>query len=89
MIFKPLNRHVEIEPLKEETFGDLPDASFEEKGKVISKADDVTMLEIGDIVYFDAWLVAKYIRDEKMLYLVEEQNVRAIEREQIPEQQLC
>lgn len=78
--FRPINGHVEIEPLTEETFGELPDARFEERGTVISVADDVLDISCGDVVYFDSYMCAKFTRGEETVYLVKDVDIRALER---------
>lgn len=81
MKFTPINRHVEVEPIEENSVVATQSAVYEEKGKVLSCADDCDMAwDVGDIVYFDAWLVAKYkSSDEKERWLVPEENIRAYE----------
>lgn len=86
MNFTPVNKHIEIEPIEEKGHVFTQNNVYEEKGKVISCADD-TELEwnAGEIVYFDSWLVAKYTdTNGKDRWLVPEENIRAYE--QISEQ---
>lgn len=83
MSFIPINQHLEVEPIEEQSFVASQNATFEEKGKVISIAGDCGFFneeEIGAIVYFDSWLVARYTDSAgKERWLVPEQNIRAYE----------
>jgi len=80
--FQPINKHVEVEPIEVQGF--IASAgTFEEKGKIISVAQDCTWFDGGDIgkvVYFDSWTAAKFPdADGKIRYLVQEENIRAYE----------
>lgn len=80
MTFQPLNSHVEVKPLEQNTVMQSKDITYEEKGVVISIADEVTRVTIGDTVFFDSWLVAKYVDSEGLeRYLVPEAAIRAKE----------
>ena len=85
MIFKPTNGQIEIRPIEMEGFVSDASGTFEEKGEVISLADDllisnVPFCKVGDVVYFDSWVSAKF-PDEKgeIRYLIPAEYVRAIE----------
>lgn len=77
-MFIPLNGHVEIEPIEQESVVYSNETNFEEKGKVLST--DFWAVQIGDIVYFDSWMAAKYPDSEnKVRYLVPGNAIRAKE----------
>lgn len=83
MIFQPLNKHVEVKPINVAGVIATQGATFEEKGTVISIADGVTLVDVGDIAYFDSWLCAKYVDEQGQdRYLVPEENIRAKENGQ-------
>lgn len=80
MAFQPLNRHVEVEPVETSSIIQSKDVTYEEKGKVISIAANVYIVKVGETVYFDSWLVSKYVgNDGKTRWLVPEDNIRAKE----------
>lgn len=82
MIFTPLNKHIEVEPIEEQAVISAQNATFEEKGKILSFDEDDCEYswEVGHIIYFDAWQVAKYMDSNgKERYLVPEAAVRACE----------
>lgn len=83
MKFTPINRHIEVEPLEEGGVVATQNSVFEEKGKILAIAHDIQFFsedEIGCIVFFDAYLVAKYKdSDGKERWLVPEENIRAYE----------
>ena len=80
MIFQPLNLHIEVKPFKEETIIERRDHTYEERGEVLSIADGVTLVAVGDVVFFDSWLVAQYQdSDGNKRFLVPQENVRAKE----------
>jgi len=79
-MFKPINKHIEVAPMVQESIISTSDHVYEEKGKVISIADDVTRVEVGQTVFFDSYLVAKYPDNNNQIrYLVPEDAIRAIE----------
>ncbi len=81
-MFTPLNGHVEIEPIEQESVVYSNETNFEEKGKVLST--NFPQVSIGDIVYFDSWMAAKYPDSEnKVRYLVPGTAIRAKEGEEI------
>jgi len=86
MIFQPLNKHVEVKPLVQTSVVITQSSTYEEKGEVISIADGVTAVKVGDVAFFDSYLCAKYPdADGNFRYLVPEDSIRAKEtNEQIP-----
>lgn len=81
MQFIPLNRHVEVKPVEQKSIVATANEVYEEKGAVLSIADGVTAVKVGEICYFDSWLCAKYPDSEgNIRYLVPEENIRAVER---------
>ena len=93
---KPVNGHLLIEPVKREGFMQSSTHTFEEIGIVLDIANDVTTVsldmsgtnptynfspvKIGDKVYFDSWLAAKYPKNKDEFYwLVKWEDVRAVE----------
>lgn len=77
-MFVPLNGHVEIEPIEQESVVYSQETNFEEKGKVLSTS--FWAVAKGDIVYFDSWMAAKYPDSEgKVRYLVPGTAIRAKE----------
>lgn len=84
MKFQPLNKHVEVEPIEQTSIIATQNNTFEEKGKVISIADGVTLVAVGDVAFFDSWLVAKYSDEQgNKRYLVPEEAIRAKEYGQV------
>ncbi len=80
MVFRPINKHIEVEPMVMETIIERSDHAYEEKGMVISVADDTKVVNPGQTVYFDSYLCAKYPDNSgKTRYLVPEDAVRAVE----------
>lgn len=82
-MIKPVNGHLLIEPIKHEAFMASQRETYEEVGVVVHPGDFVQAgkdIEVGDKVYFDSWLAAKYPKDDKEFYwLVKWEDVRAIE----------
>ncbi len=79
-----MNNHIEVLPIEQKSIvRSSTEHEFEEKGEVASLPDSYFgVIQLGDIVYFDSWLCAKYIdSDEKERYLVKEENIRAYERQ--------
>ena len=89
----PVNGHVLIEPLKQESFVVKDRDTYEEVGLVIAKASDVPEFKdppSGKFtvkVFFDSWLAARYPtgNGEEYFWLVPWADVRAIEYESLPE----
>ncbi len=91
----PVNGHLLIEPVKHESFVASQRETFEEIGVVLAIDPDFKQgmllsrerwLEIGDKVYFDGWLAAKFPKnDDEWYWLVKWEDVRAVEHAEIPE----
>lgn len=82
MSFTPINKHIEVEPIKQDGLTVSADHVYEEKGKVISIAEDLPDIPFseGDVVYFDSWLCAKFPDESGTIhYLVEMSAIRAYE----------
>lgn len=81
MSFIPLNKHIEVQPIEEQSIIAQQNAPYEEKGKVLSWALDCEYnWHEGTVVHFDSWLVARYTdSDGKERWLVPEENIRAYE----------
>ena len=82
MKFIPLNHHLEIKPIKQDNFIPSSDTTYEEKGEVMSVAKEVpeTFVKVGDIVYFDSYLCAKFPDETGAVrYLIETDAIRAKE----------
>lgn len=84
-MIQPVNGHLVIEPVKHEGFMASSRETYEEIGTVISydTKDPNCSAVIGDKVYFDAWLAAKYHKEggkpDEFYWLVKFEDVRAIE----------
>ena len=80
---KPVNGHILIEPVKQEAFMSSAQQTYQEVGKVISRDLHLTgVVEPGDMVYFDAWLAAKYPNPtdpDGFYWLVKWEDVRMID----------
>lgn len=89
-MIKPVNNHVLIEPVKHETFIASDRGTYEEIGVVVAlderfNIDASPILSVGDKVYFDSWMCAKYPKnDEEFYWLVPWSEVRAVEYAEIP-----
>ncbi len=91
MNIKPVNGHVIIEPMKQESFMASQRDTYEEIGIVVSIAADTIKVRgliaeapvhKGDKVYFDSWLAARYPKEGKtdeFYWLVKWEDVRAVE----------
>lgn len=83
MSFHPINGHVEVKPLKHESFISSQRESYEEIGEIVSMCNGLDTLysfKVGDLVYFDSWLCAKYPKgDEEFHWLVKSEDIRAYE----------
>lgn len=84
----PVNGHILIEPIAHDTFMAQQTSRYEEIGLIVAVNDDTDYgddwtPEVGERVYFDAWLAAKYPkRDGKegeYYWLVNWKDVRAAE----------
>lgn len=93
-MIQPVNGHLLIEPLKHETFIATQNDVYQEIGVVVSYAMPEKSLDndrmnpgipfntvhIGDKVYFDSWMAAKFPKNETEYYwLVKWEDVRAFE----------
>lgn len=92
-MIKPVNGHILIEPEKHESFMARQQDTYEEIGTVLAIAPELCLYEggtgageidtvaIGDKVYFDAWLAAKFPgeKDDEHYWLVKWEDVRAVE----------
>lgn len=87
-MIKPINGHILIKPLTHEGFTASQQESYQEIGTVIAFANDLTRtflfedsFKIGDKVYFDSWLAAKFPSDdpENPYWLVKYEDLRAYE----------
>lgn len=85
-MIKPVNGHILIEPITHEGFIASQRDTYEEIGIVRAVAiefPDAFTVKVGDKVYFDAWLAAKYPKadgsDGEFYWLVKWEDVRAIE----------
>lgn len=80
-MLKPLNRYIQIEPQQTEGFIPSNGGLYNEIGTVIAIADGVSQLNIGDTVYFDAWLALKYPKkDGTFSWFVNFDNIIAHEQ---------
>jgi len=80
-MIRPVNNYLLIEPLKHESFVASEKGTFEEVGKVLAVASDISGVEIGQSVLFDSWLVGKYELPNKVVWLVSWGDVKAIDDE--------
>ena len=83
MKIKPINGHLLISPVKHTDFVE-GGSSFDEIGEVLALPNNESpfdKLKIGDKVYFDSFLVAKYpsADPEKPFWLVKFEDCRAVE----------
>lgn len=84
-MIKPVNDHLLIEPVKQESFIASQRDSYEEIGVVVAVPEIITNAyenekpKVGDKVYFDSWMCAKFPKDkESFYYLVKWDDVRAV-----------
>lgn len=85
----PVNNHLLIEPVKHEEFIETQRGTYEEIGIVLALPelfDEIAVAEspkVGDRVYFDSWLAAKYPKEgakpDEFYWLVKWEDVRAVE----------
>lgn len=86
-MIKPINGHVLIEPLPQESFIASDREVYQEIGVVVDYDGYIdggmsknSTLSPGDKVYFDSWLAAKFPKNDKESYwLVKYEDIRAIE----------
>ncbi len=85
-MFIPLKQHLEVEPIAHDSIIQTPVGNYEQKGIVVSVADDCDFFsdeEIGCVVFFDSWLASKYIDSAgKDRWLVPEEAIRAYENKE-------
>lgn len=89
MTLIPLNGHVQIEPIEQDSFISSSKTAYEEIGKVISVALEVNWvgdatvpprLPLGVKVFFDSWMATKYPDGKQGFYwLVPYSAIRAYE----------
>lgn len=88
-MLKPVNSHLLIEPLKHDSFISSQKETYEEIGIVVAIPDSNHIIngfeselpKVGDRVYFDSWLAAKYPKNDTEFYwLVKWEDVRGIEK---------
>jgi hypothetical protein len=100
-MIKPVNGHLLIEPVVHDSFIATQKETYEEIGIVVDMSpsgleemDKDEAPNIGDKVYFDSWLAAKYPKEgstDEYFWLVKWEDVRAIEHNEeqpLPEQPL-
>lgn len=92
----PVNKHLLIKPVVHETFIASQTETYEEIGEVIAMADGINCVDmgmtgvtsmsqnyvnVGDKVYFDAWLAAKFPgeKEGEHYWLVKWEHIRAVE----------
>lgn len=90
-MIKPVNGHILIEPIAQSGFVATQNDTYQEIGTIVDVADDIvnnlarsnkTLNLIGNRVYFDSWLAAKYPKGEDGFYwLVKWDDVRALEND--------
>jgi len=85
----PINGHVVVEPVVHESFISSQKETYDEIGTVMaiyeSDAQYQPKFNIGDRVYFDSWLAARYPKNDTEYYwLVKVDDIRAYE--QIPKE---
>ena len=89
-MIKPVNGHLLIEPVVHSSFIASQKDTYEEIGIVKDFDKKIEpVFEIGDKVYFDSWLAAKYPTGEgdKYFWLVKWEDVRAVEHvQEVPKQ---
>jgi len=79
----PLNNHILVSPIGRPDFVEGMSA-YDEMGIVLEVGMGINELEIGETVYFDSFLIAKYPGDtpETPVWLVKYEDIRA---KQIPD----
>lgn len=86
----PVNGHLIIEPVKQESFVVRDRETYEEVGVVkacppanrIVNAFEEEAPKVGDKVYFDSWLAARFPgeKDGEYFWIVRWEDVRAVEK---------
>ncbi len=84
MDITPVNGHILIKPLEHKSLLPTEKGQYDEIGEVVGFATELTIspLEIGDRVFYDGWLAAKYPTGEsdEFFWLVPFKDVRAIQK---------
>lgn len=95
----PVNNHLLIQPVKQDSFIANQKDTYEEIGEVLALDENINQgisniegtslaytpdepkVTVGDKVYFDSWLAAKFPAEEKdeFYWLVKWEDVRAVE----------
>lgn len=85
-MIQPVNGHLLIDPVAHEGFMASQKETYEEIGIVVALPIELDYLEpklvaVGDKVYFDSWLAARYPKeaDGEYYWLVKWEDVRAVE----------
>ena len=84
MKIQPINNHLIVEPVEHDRFISSTKGTYEEVGVVIAVPFESpkAIVQIGDKVYFDSWLAAKYPTGEgdKTFWLVNYEDIRAVQK---------
>lgn len=78
---KPLNRHILIDiekPAESTSFGFIVETDKSvilERGTVVSKDQDVTLVDVGDVVFFKAYSISKVEIDKKEHAFLKEDEI--------------
>ncbi len=85
-MIKPVNGHLLIEPVTHSSFIASAKETYEEVGIIRAVAIEFPesfTVKVGDKVFFDSWLAAKYPKldseDDEFYWLVKWEDVRGIE----------
>jgi len=81
-MIQPVNGHLLIDPIKHEGFIATQSDTYEEVGIVKEIAKEISLsseLQVGDKVYFDSWLAAKFPNGKDFYWMVKWEDIRAIE----------
>lgn len=81
----PINNHILIKPVKYDNFISQEKETYEEVGIVVEIDKSVIntyAIQIGDKVFFDSWLAAKYPtgKNNEYFWLVKFEDIRALEK---------
>lgn len=80
MGFLPLNKRVQVKPVEIDSIIATTKTTYEEKGEVLNVADGVTIVKVGQTVYFDSWMCSKYTDNNgNICWLVPQENIQACE----------
>ena len=94
MTIQPINNHLIVEPVEHESFIASSKGTFDEIGVVravpiewelypgTGLVEGKQPVVVGDKVYFDSWLAAKYPTGEgdKTFWLVNYEDIRAVQK---------